>query len=139
MVWYKDGLYPEWHISGENFSPNHLKKLYPNLLIRDAHEKHDIGKRGRFKDKEYGYGSCTIIVKEEIVYKLEWLLDFILKNQVPIRNIGVTDELIWLVWWGDQGNMELSPEEVMKLHKTGNPVNMNYYYIEGEPMGFIQK
>jgi hypothetical protein len=136
MEWYKDGLYPEWHISGENFSPKNLKKKYPKLLITAQHENHDKGKRGRFKNKEYGYGSCTIVVKDEIIYKLEWLLNFILENQASIRNTGVTDELIWLVWWGNQGNMELSSEQIMKIQKTGNHLNMNYYFIDDEPTAF---
>ena len=115
MKWYKDGLYPEWHISGKNFSPKQLKKKYPNILLRAENEKTDIGKRGRFKDREFGYGSCVLVVKEKVVYKLDWILNFILSNQKQIRELGVDDELIWIFWCGNQGNMELSPEKISKI------------------------
>ena len=60
MEWYKNGLYPEWHISGEYFSPKELKKKCPDILLTSEREKTDIGKRGRYKGKEYGYGSCVL-------------------------------------------------------------------------------
>lgn len=136
MKWYKNGLYPEWHIGGEKFSPKELKSEYPDILLRAEKEKTDIGKRGRYKDREYGYGSCVLVVKEEVTYKLDWLLNFILNNQKQIRELGVDDESIWIFWWGIQGNMELSPAELNKICKTGNHLNMNYYYIDDEPTAF---
>ena len=76
------------------------------------------------------------MVKEEVTYKLDWLLNFILNNQKQIRELGVDDEMIWIVWWENQGNMELSPAELSKICKTGNHLNMNYYYIDNEPTTF---
>lgn len=132
MEWYKDGLYPEWHISGDNFSPKELLDQFPFLILGSTHEKSDIGKIGRFKGKEHGYGSTVIVVEDNIIYKLDWLLDFILENGQKIRNLGVKEELLWLVWWGIQGNMELDKSLLEKIAKTGLNMNMNYYYIDGE-------
>lgn len=128
MEWYKDGCYPEWHIMGQYFSPKELIKQYPELLLISRHEKNDLGDKGRYKGKIYGYGSCTVIVKEEVINKLDWLLDFILKNQSTIRHLGVEEELLWIRWYGRQGNMELGISQINKIQKTGNPLNMNYYY-----------
>lgn len=130
MDWYKDGLYPEWHISGEDFSPKELLYYFPNLLLGRTHEKTDIAKIG--PRKEYGYGSTVIVVDDNIIYKLDWLLDFILENGQNIRELGVNDEILWLIWWGIQGNMELDEKLLTKIAKTGLHMNMNYYYINGK-------
>ena len=132
MDWYKDGLYPEWHISGEDFSPKELLYYFPNLLLGRTHEKTDIAKIGPRKGKEYGYGSTVIVVDDNIIYKLDWLLDFILENGQNIRELGVNDEILWLIWWGIQGNMELDEKLLTKIAKTGLHMNMNYYYINGK-------
>ena len=132
MEWYKDGLYPEWHISGEDFSPKELLYYFPNLLLGRTHEKTDIAKIGPRKGNEYGFGSTVIVVEDNIIYKLDWLLDFILENGQNIRKLGVNDEILWLIWWGIQGNMELDEKLLSKIAKTGLHMNMNYYYINGK-------
>ena len=120
MDWYKDGMYPEWHISGKNFSPKELLKEYPDLILGRTYEKHDIAKLGPTRGKEYGIGSTVIVVDDKIDYKLDWLLDFILKNHDSIRKMGIDDEIIWIVWWGIQGNMELDKKLIQKLHSGIN-------------------
>lgn len=136
MKWYKDGLYPEWHISGDNFSPKRLLKLYPEITISSNHEKGDYGNHKWNRDKKYSYGSCKIVVEDKIIYKLDWLLDFINSNHKQIQDLGVEREIIWIVWWGIQGNMELDKKLIQKLHETGLDMAMNYYYIDGEPTAF---
>jgi len=54
MEWYKDGMYPEWFISGKKFSPKNLKTKYPKLLLTACHEKEEINKVGRYKGKKRG-------------------------------------------------------------------------------------
>lgn len=127
MDWYKDGLYPEWHISGENFSPKELFNHFPFLILSSTHEKTDIWKIGRIKGQEYGYGSTVIVVDDNIKHKLDWLLDFILANDQKVRDLGGNDQKLWLIWWGIQGNMELDRNLLTKISQTG--LNMNYYYI----------
>jgi hypothetical protein len=132
LEWYKDGVYPEWHISGEEFSPKELLHHFPFLILGRTHEKTDIGKLGPLKGKEYGYGRTVIVVDDSIIFKLDWLLDFILENGQKIRELGVKDEILWIIWWGMQGNMELDKSLLSKIAKTGLNMNMNYYYIYGE-------
>lgn len=127
MDWYKDGLYPEWHISGENFSPKELLNHFPFLILSSTHEKTDIWKIGRIKGQEYGYGSTVIVVDDNIKHKLDWLLDFIIANDQKVRDLGGNDQKLWLIWWGIQGNMELDRNLLTKISQTG--LNMNYYYI----------
>jgi len=78
MEWYKDGMYPVWHLSGEEFSPKELIHNFPNLILGRTHEKTYIYKKGPRKGQEYGYGSTVLVVDDRIMYKLDWLLDFIL-------------------------------------------------------------
>ena len=132
MEQYKDGLYPEWHISGEDFSPKELLHHFPFLILVRTHEKTDICKKGPRKGQEWGYGSTIIVVEDNIMYKLDWLLDFILENGQKIRDLGVNDEIIWLVWWGIQGNMELDKRILEKIASTKLDMAMNYYYINGK-------
>ena len=132
MEWYKDGMYPEWHLSGINFSPKKLQKLFPNLILSNSKEKTDIAERGRFKGSEYSYGSTQIVVDEGITYKFDWLLNFIIDNSNKIRNLGVDDEIIWIYWFGIQGNMEMDKEIIKKLASTNLDMAMNYIYIDSE-------
>ena len=136
MEWYKDGLYPEWHLSGDNFSPKSLVQIFPELTIASHHEKGEYGRHKWNKDKVYTYGSCKIVVEDKIVYKLDWLLDFIISNHEKVKELGVEREIIWLVWWGIQGNMELDKTLIEKLYITGLDMAMNYYYIDDEPRAF---
>ena len=78
------------------------------------------------------YGSTVIVVDDTVMNKLDWLLDFILENGQKIRDLGVNDEILWLIWWGIQGNMELDNHLLTKIAKTGLNMNMNYYYINGK-------
>ena len=71
MEWYKDGMYPEWHLSGKDFSPKQLKTLYPKLILSNSNEKTDVAIRGRNKGKEYGYGSTQIVVDNNITYRFD--------------------------------------------------------------------
>jgi len=132
MEWYKDGMYPEWHLDGTNFSPKKLQSLFPELILRNSKEKTDIATRGRFKGSEYGYGSTQIVVDDSITDKFDWLLNFIIENSNRIRNLGVEDEIIWIYWYGIQGNMEMDKEIIKKLSETNLDMAMNYIYIDSE-------
>ena len=132
MEWYKDGMYPEWHLSGTNFSPKKLQKLFSQLILSNSNEKTDFANRGRFIGGEYGYGSTQIVVDDGIIYKFDWLLNFIIENSNSIRNLGVEDEIIWIYWYGIQGNMEMDKNIIKKLAMTDLDMAMNYIYIETE-------
>lgn len=132
MEWYKDGMYPEWQLRGTNFSPKKLKIHFPKLILSNYNEKTEIATRGRFKGKEYGYGSANIVVANDVLNKFDWLLDFILENSAKVRELGVEDEIIWIYWYGIQGNMEIDKNLIKKLASTGLNMAMNYIYIDPE-------
>ena len=132
MEWYKDGMYPEWHLSGTNFSPKKLQRLYPKLILTNSNEKTDIAKRGRYKGSEYGYGSTQIVVDDSIINKFDWLLNFIINDSKSIRSLGVEHEIIWIYWYGLQGNMEMDKNIIKKLASTDLDMAMNYIYIDTE-------
>jgi hypothetical protein len=69
-----------------------LLHYFPYLILRRTHKKTDIGRKGRYKGQEYGYGSTVIVVDDTIINKLDWLLDFILEDGQKIRDLGVNDE-----------------------------------------------
>lgn len=129
MDWYKDGMYPEWHLRGDNFSPKKLLQCFPNLILGRTHEKTDIKTIGTNIRQEFGYGSTVIVVDDRIDFKLEWLLDFILENHQKVTSLGVNNEILWIVWLGIQGNMELDKGLLAKIAETGLDMAMNYYYI----------
>ena len=130
MEWYKDGMYPEWHLDGTNFSPKKLQSLFPELILRNSKEKTDIATRGRLKGKEFGYGSTNIVVSNEIINKFDWLLDFILENSSQVRELGIEEEIIWIYLYGIQGNMEMDKNLIRKLSMTELNMVMNYIYID---------
>ena len=130
MEWYKDGMYPEWHLSGTKFSPQRLKNLFPELILSNSNERTDKRVRGGFKGKEYGFGSTQVVVNDNVTHKLDWLLNFILKNAHEVRGLGVEDEIIWIYCYGIQGNMEMSKELIQKLASTNLDMAMDYIYID---------
>jgi|GEM_PF-3212505 len=75
MDWYKDGMYPEWHVCGTNFSPNKLKAQYPELILSNSNEKTDVASRGRINGQQYGYGSTQVVVPNEVIYKFFELIN----------------------------------------------------------------
>ena len=103
-----------------------------NFITINYNEKTEIATRGRFKGKEYGYGSTNIVVANDVLNKFDWLLDFILENSAKVRELGVEDEIIWIYWYGIQGNMEIDKNLIKKLASTGLNMAMNYIYIDPE-------
>jgi len=44
----------------------------------------------------------------------------------------VNDEILWIIWWGIQGNMELDKKLLSKIAKTELDIAIYYYYINGK-------
>ncbi len=127
--WYSYGVYPECHIYGENFYPS---KLIPieNISFSGLLDRDDISKVGRYKGEKSPYGYCDILTPKEVVNKIEWMAEFIIKNKNLFEQSGGTDIVFWLYWYGHQGNMELTIREIEFIHKTGIPLAMNYMMID---------
>ena len=95
-------------------------------------KKRILGEKVVYKGQEYGYRSTVIVVDDTIMNKLDWFLDFILENSQNIRDHGVNDEILCLIWCGIQGYMELDNHLLTEIAKTGLNINMNYYYSNGK-------
>ncbi len=129
MNWYKDGAFPECHLWGEEFNPKELNNI-PEIIITNSIATGDIGKIGRYKSHPTPYGACQIIVPKNINQgeKIIWLADFIIKHKSDFEKAGATKIIFWIYWFGGQGNMELSEEEVEKISKTKLPLCMDYIF-----------
>jgi len=129
--WNEEGVYPEYQIWGKDFSPAKLKNLIPNLVFdENTHEAIDIGSRGRFKDKEYGYGSCTIIPPSNEIYTLEYICDLILENRKILDKLNIESEFLKIFWVGCQGNMEFSSDQLLKISQLKVTLAITYIYVE---------
>ncbi|TDN98876.1 hypothetical protein DET65_3867 [Sunxiuqinia elliptica] len=131
MEWYNDGAFPECHLWGEKFNPNILNNI-PQIIITNSIATGEIGKRGKYKNHPTPYGACQIIVPREIKQgeKIIWLADFIIKHKSDFEKAGATKNVFWIYWFGGQGNMELSEEEIEKIYKTKLPLAMDYIFNE---------
>ena len=129
--WYIDGCYPECHLRGEKFYPSKLAEIQ-DLIISDSIDRGEIGTSGLYKNQPTSYGACTIVAPKEIerVNVVIWMADFIKKNKLDFERAGATKMLFWILWYGGQGNMELSTHAVKAIHETGLALCMDYIFIE---------
>ena len=103
--------------------------LIPEFILdEEAHEATDIAKRGRSKGKEYGYGSCRILVPNDEIYPIKYLCDLITTNRKIFDDSNLDHEVIWIYWIGRQGNMEFTIEQIKSLESTNLAVAMDYIY-----------
>ena len=56
------------------------------------------------------------------------ITSFYLENKEKLESIGLTNAEFWIKWYGNQGNMSLSPEEVQALAATGLEIPMDYVF-----------
>jgi hypothetical protein len=129
--WYIDGCYPECHLQGENFFPSKLLNI-PDILISDSIDKEEIGNFGRYRNLPTPYGACTIVAPKEIdrIDTIIWMANFIIQNMQKFKNAGATSMIFWIYWYGGQGNMEMTPKEIEKIHETGLNLCVDYIFIE---------
>jgi len=123
---------PECHLLGESFSPGLLRSI-PGILLSDTNEPGDIGKRGRFKQKPIRYGACSVCVPESVSEgRIKWLADFIFSHKGEFEKAGATMMTFWIYWYGIQGNMEFTVEELVKIAATQIPLAMTYIFVDEE-------
>ena len=127
--WYTNGVFPECHVYGENFYPSRLLSI-ENILFSSMIDRDDIAPKGRNKDMKSPYGSCSILTPKEIANKIEWMAEFIFQNKHLLEQAGGTDIVFWLYWYGEQGNMELTINQIELINKTKTPLAMTYITIE---------
>ncbi len=56
------------------------------------------------------------------------ITSFYLENKEKLESIGLTNVELWIKWYGNQGTMSLSPEEVQALAATGLEIPMDYVF-----------
>ena len=122
---------PECHLWGENLSPKLLNQI-ADIEMRLVNEPGEKGETGRYKGQKYPYGSCNIITPEKIVNnRIEWMAKFIYKHKDEFKKAGATDITFWIYWYGLQGNMEFTIEEINEISNTKIPLCIDYIF-EGE-------
>jgi hypothetical protein len=58
-------------------------------------------------------------------------------NSLPtLRRHSFINPLLWIKWYGVQGNMEFSTEELRALAGLGTGLAMDYVYISGDSPGY---
>ena len=129
--WYIDGCYPECHLWGKQFYPSRLKNIQ-DILISDSIDRGQIGTAGLYKNRPTMFGACTIVAPKDIerINIVFWMADFIKKNKQEFKQAGATKMLFWILWFGGQGNMELSAQEIKEIHETGLDLCMDYIIRE---------
>lgn len=118
-------------LRGQKFYPSKLQKI-STTIIRKSYDPGDIGTIGKYRDKPIPYGWCSITVPDQIENenKISWLADFLYKHMNYLKELGVEDLTFEILWSGVQGNMELSVEELTKIHRLNLPLSMTYSYEE---------
>ncbi len=66
------------------------------------------------------------------------MADFIIRYKSEFEKAGATKLIFWIYWFGEQGNMELSKEEVEKIYKTKLPLCMDFIFNEKLKIGTSQ-
>ena len=120
----------ECQLWGESFSPNLLRTI-SNISLSNAIERGESGRLGRYKNKPTPYGTCHLCVPDGVAADpIEWLADFVIEHKGEFERVGATNIVFWIVWFGNQGNMELSVSQLSKLSAMQIPVSMDYVFVE---------
>lgn len=126
----EDKISVECQLFGENFRTDQLD--IPNLditigLLRTPDPVGLKNYQGAFPAKFYGH--CTFSPPADVQgNKLEWLLNFILEHKSKFAQLGYTYGHIHVWWYGVQGGMAFSAQEIGLIHQTGLDLWMTYVY-----------
>ncbi len=121
---------PQIDLWGESFSPSKLKSI-PNIALADSNEPGEIGKSGRYKGEPRPYGACRILVPDYIESnQVVWLANLIIKNKVAFKNAGATEIILHIIWFGKQGSMEFTIEELNRIAAAKVPLSIDYIFEE---------
>ena len=118
---------PECHLWGNDFHPSDLNTI-DNIQLRVVNEPGGIGTIGKYKDKPLPYGACSVCTPDiiSIPDRITWMADFIRINKKRFIDAGATDITFWIYWYGVQGNMEFTPEELCKLSELNIKLCIDY-------------
>lgn len=118
-------------LRGEVFDPSKFIKIDHPLSLTNISIPGEIGKIGRYKNKKIPYGCCTIItdIDYPIDKRVEVLINFILDNKGKFDQLGISGIGIDIYWYGVQGNMELTADELKLITSLNLPISMTYVYV----------
>ena len=124
---------PECHLWGENFRPSELNKI-SNIELRLVDEPEEKGTTGKYKDKTLPYGACCVCTPESIPVpnRITWMAKFIEENKSKFIDAGATDITFWIYWYGVQGNMEFTANELSKISALNIPLCIDYIFQDEE-------
>jgi hypothetical protein len=125
-----------FHIIGDKFDPNKINVEFNNMNLSS-----DIAEYGKFKGKEYGYGSAVYVVPKDIprLEKFKHLADLFEPIIDELTQYGAEN------WWIDIGrlyahqcNEELDFEEIKQIARLKCSLSYSAYSVseEEEIVGF---
>ncbi len=121
---------PECHLWGENFSPKLLNHI-ADIEMKNFNEPGDIGRRGKYKGKKTPYGSCSIITPKMFVNdRIGWMAKYINNHKEEFKKAGATEIILWIFWYGVQGNMDFTIEQINEISKAKVPLFIDYIFEE---------
>lgn len=121
-------IQPQLNLWGESFSPSKLKSI-SNIALADINEPGEIGKAGRYKGEPRPYGACCIFVPDYIKRnKIIWLANLIIENKGAFENAGATEIVLHITWFGMQGSMEFTVEELNRIAAAEVPLTIDYVF-----------
>ena len=116
-----------FHIIGNTFSP---KKV--NFNFQEKNEPDEIAKTGKFKGKEYGYGSASYVVPKNIkrLQKFKHLANTFVPMIEELKMAGAES---WYIDIGrlyhNQCNEELDTDEIIEIAKLKCSVSYSAYSV----------
>ncbi|MBI5324577.1 MAG: hypothetical protein HZB41_04780 [Ignavibacteriae bacterium] len=120
---------------GENFSPGKLeKKIKYNFTEKT--EIGDIGSKGRYKDKPIPYGLVEVFPPDELldeneIVQLEWIIEFLEKNQLQISKSNIDDIRIMVsIFYETQCDMSFDSDLLRRIGKLNMDLNICCYKSE---------
>jgi hypothetical protein len=116
---------------GENFHPSDIKSI-DDIHLHLVDDPGSIGITGRYKNKILPHGACYIRASKSIpeADKIIWMANFIKTNKKIFIDAGATKIEFWILWHGNQGNMEFTPAELKMIASSDIPLCIDYLYVD---------
>ncbi|MEM9526553.1 MAG: hypothetical protein AAGA31_08090 [Bacteroidota bacterium] len=115
-------------VRGDDFHPSRLLNL-PDIHFNGRHDPGELRTKGPRKGQPFSRGNCYLEPPPDFTGdKISWVADFIARNKAMLRKAGGTQILMWIDWYGIQGNMEYTVEQLQKLAAMGVPLAVDYIY-----------
>lgn len=119
-----------FHVIGDNYSP---KKV--NFKFHEENEADEIAQIGRFKGKEYGYGSSSYTVPKEIE-RLNIFQHLADTFEPMIKELKMAGAESWHIdiarFYFNQCNEEFGKDELIQITRLNCPLTYSAYSVTEE-------